>query len=1246
MEKLQAQRRAQRGQCTKLTGRGDELLQIENPTEDHRRELQVIIERLKAKLQLLETIDKELMGNMKETSIEPFYEEADDYAFQIHQITAKFEDFHLSLKEKFSPHATPQADHNTSLRSSSSTSSQRSRVKLPRLTIPPFSGDLLKWQTFIDGFEAAVNNDDTLDDVQKFQYLQSNLRGEAAKTIEGLSLTNENYSHAMELLTSRYGKKHRIINAYMTALWKLPSPNTTLPSLTNFYDSMESYIRGLKALGKDEDTFGDILIPIVLEKLPASIRRQITRDNKGDDDWSLGKLRDAIKREIDSMDAGKEQTLNEHFDSNDSPPMTAAFATTTKQQQRHGKPQEFTGKKTWPCVFCQGTHKAKNCTVVSSKHERSNIVKNSKLCLNCFSRNHYVKDCKSPFRCLDCKQKHHTAICLGKPANQMDKNKTQEAAPNVHANYSSLGDTSEEIPTVLLKTAVTNIYAGPYTSQATVLFDEGAQRTFITEQMVNDLNIKTTDYETISLTTFGATSTGLRQLKVATVSLRSLHGEDIPVRALVIPKITTPMQNLVQKDIKLLPHLRTLTLAHPPSDYETMDITLLIGADHYWDFVGDHVIRGNGPVAVSSKLGYLLSGPITTNVNLADTKSVCINFISDNIRYEHNNQLKKFWNGPPWVKTGDLPTCPTVDSHAHAAIIAEEADLKVNTVECQPAPATTHGIVNIIDPARYSTWQRLLRVSALVLRFVNNVKATKENRSYSELTANEINDAELLWIKDTQKRYYENEHDGLKAKERSLGPLAKQLRLFLDTNDVIRVGGRLHNAPVRYDMKFPMLIPPKSAVAELIVKDCHLKNCHSGLQTTVTTIRQRFWITQIRTVVKTILRKCVTCRKVNGKPYRAPIPAPLQKDRLLEAPAFTICGVDFTGAIYVKEGSNEVKSYICLFTCAVTRAIHLELVRDLSTECFMRAFRRFAARRSLPKKMISDNGSTYLSAAEEIKKLYESPTVRNFLANRRVEWEFIPKRAPWYGGFWERLIGLTKTSLKKVLGRTFVSHDEIVTILSEIEAGLNDRPLTYVADDVEMLPLTPSHFMYGHAITTLPHDVDVEELHDPTFGQHEDLRHRYNRIGLILNDYWKRWSTEYLAALHEQDRISGKGLTQNNVKTGDVVLIEDKSVPRIKWHLGVVQHVYPGRDGLIRSVDLKTKKGTLNRPIKKLYPLEINSSIFEKCSEDKTDTTANSEQCIKDKTDSVRSTKRAVSTRQSAIHARRNIKKWTADLLD
>ena len=203
--------------------------------------------------------------------------------------------------------------------------------------------------------------------------------------------------------------------------------------------------------------------------------------------------------------------------------------------------------------------------------------------------------------------------------------------------------------------------------------------------------------------------------------------------------------------------------------------------------------------------------------------------------------------------------------------------------------------------------------------------------------------------------------------------LVRQLRLFLDTKEYLRCGGRIHNAPLNETTRFPYLLPSKHPLSRLIILDIHVSLCHSGTGATLTAVRQTYWIPSARQYIKSLLRKCVTCLKITGKPFPAPDPAPLPQSRMQDVHPFTYTGVDFTVALYVKDGSQEARVYLCLFICATTRAVHLEIVQDLTAETFLLAFRKFAGRRSLPRMMISDNGSTYLSAAEELKSLMELP---------------------------------------------------------------------------------------------------------------------------------------------------------------------------------------------------------------------------------------------------------------------------------
>ena len=351
-------------------------------------------------------------------------------------------------------------------------------------------------------------------------------------------------------------------------------------------------------------------------------------------------------------------------------------------------------------------------------------------------------------------------------------------------------------------------------------------------------------------------------------------------------------------------------------------------------------------------------------------------------------------NGPTWLTTPDkwpLFKQPPLPRLVIAAAVA------IEFVPADPATSTL-GLLCVILLNRYSTLCKLLRVTAYVFRFIDNVRAQPDHRCYGPVSAEEFATTRLKWVKDTQQTVYIKEITNLqlasKHPKTTRALLVRQLRLFLDTQGYLRCGGRIHNAPVSEITKFPYLLPSRHQFSHLIILDVHVTLHHAGTSATLTALRQTYWIPAARYYIKSILHHCVICNRVQGKAYSVPDPPPLPYLRTQDVHPFTYTGVDFTGALYVRHGEQEVKVYLCLFTCATTHAIHLEMVQDLTAKTFLLAFRKFAGRRSLPKIMISDNGSTYMSAAEELHKLMELTEVKEELGRRGVSWQFIPKRAP------------------------------------------------------------------------------------------------------------------------------------------------------------------------------------------------------------------------------------------------------------
>ena len=354
----------------------------------------------------------------------------------------------------------------------------------------------------------------------------------------------------------------------------------------------------------------------------------------------------------------------------------------------------------------------------------------------------------------------------------------------------------------------------------------------------------------------------------------------------------------------------------------------------------------------------------------------------------------------------------------------------------------------------------------------------------------------------------------------NLPPLVGQLGLYIDEQKLLRCRGRLKNAPLQDNTKYPVLIPKDTYLAELIIRATHLMLMLAGVRETLTQLRQSYWILKGRQLVKRILHQCVTCKKVEGRPFRSVNFPPLPQPRVTGSQPFQVTGVDYAGPLYVRNNKTETsKCYVCLFTCAAIRAVHLELVDDNTANAFLKAFTRFISRRGVPECIISDNAQTFQASSKVLQPLktqiLKEAECQKFLANHVIKWQFITERAPWWGGFYERMIGLMKRRLKKTIGRDSLNAVELATMLTEIEATLNSRPLTYTYGDIDDgPPLTPSHFLCGHRLLALPcTEEDPEYLPNDLTPSEFTKKFRYHQR--LMQIFWRQWRNEYLASLRE-----------------------------------------------------------------------------------------------------------------------------------
>ncbi len=263
----------------------------------------------------------------------------------------------------------------------------------------------------------------------------------------------------------------------------------------------------------------------------------------------------------------------------------------------------------------------------------------------------------------------------------------------------------------------------------------------------------------------------------------------------------------------------------------------------------------------------------------------------------------------------------------------------------------------------------------------------------------------------------------------------------------------------------------------------------------------------------------------------------------MEQSPFTNTGVDFAGPLYVRyPGSTKSsKVWLCLFTCCVVRAVHLDLVPDMTATAFLRCLKHFVARRGLPRRIISDNAQTFKCAAKTVQAMLSQQGIQQYLSDNGIRWTF--NEGPMVGWHFRTNDQVHKRCLCKVIGRAKLHYDELITALTEIEAVINSRPLTYLSPDDLEEPLTPSHFLYGKRVLSFPdglHQQDVDEEFEPTQSL---LTRRLKHLSATLNHFWRRWRSEYLLELQEAHRYHGGRPDAAPPSVGDVVLVEDDDKP-------------------------------------------------------------------------------------------------------
>ena len=574
----------------------------------------------------------------------------------------------LAIKEAVQKPSLENWSRSNSVESLMSTTSsnggvKKAQVKLPKFNLRSFSGKVHEWQEFWDGFNSAIHQNENLANVDKLNYLKGYLEDKAKNVIAGIPTTDASYDIAVDLLKKRFGKPNVIQRAHVNQLISTPPVynERNVTRLRGMHDEIETHLRGLEALGVDMATYSGFVVPVLMDRVPETIRLNMIRFHSKDQmEWTLKDFLDGFEKEISVREshvplktltggAGGTGFSGVSGDRRNRPVGVGI-------KEDFGTANALLTERTAAeknCVYCLHKHDHADCKTVRSTYERKNILRKYAKCFNCLMSGHRAFECRSNILCKHCKDKHHVSICNKPKHGALGINVSKETPPKscsaaLNPNATTWVGSTYCGERVALQTALGKVKEERECVMR-VLFDAGSHQSFITAKAVGKVGLQAVKQERLSVKTFGMDEAETKVRDIVDFELFSVNGEQSArIQCYVVDEIATIPNERIDLVKRNFDYLKQIYFSDATKHGETLYVDILIGANFLWEFMSGQTIRGGPqqPVAIKTLLGWVLSGPLKAG-KLNHLSHVNVNFVSSMNKSDKQHldeMVNKLWN--------------------------------------------------------------------------------------------------------------------------------------------------------------------------------------------------------------------------------------------------------------------------------------------------------------------------------------------------------------------------------------------------------------------------------------------------------------------------------------------------------------------------------------------------------------------------------------------------------------------------